>query len=128
RNHAGSLGRFYLDGLLGLVAIRTHGAEPALAREHRDRLREWVRAARAALRAALTAEALQALVGFGLGAWLVADFFARTGARDPGAGLLAVSADARVRAGAVRPAGARAAKPDPAAGRAIGRAGGAGAG
>jgi ATP-binding cassette subfamily B protein len=29
-------------------------------------------------------------VGFGLGAWLVADFFARTGARDPGAGLLAV--------------------------------------
>jgi ATP-binding cassette subfamily B protein len=90
RNHAGSLGRFYLDGLLGLVTIRTHGAEPALAREHRDRLREWVRAARAALRAALTAEALQALVGFGLGAWLVADFFARTGARDPGAGLLAV--------------------------------------
>ena len=43
RNHAGALGRFYLDGLLGLVAVRTHGAEPALAREHRDRLREWVR-------------------------------------------------------------------------------------
>src|SRR5262245_6752005 len=90
RNHAGALGRFYLDALLGLVTIRTHGAESALAREHDDRLREWVRAARAAVRAALTAEALQALVGFGLGAWLVADFFARTGARDPGAGLLAV--------------------------------------
>ena len=54
RNHAGALGRFYLDGLLGLVAVRTHGAEPALAREHRDRLREWVAAARRALGAALT--------------------------------------------------------------------------
>jgi len=90
RNHAGALGRFYLDALQGLVTIRTHGAAPALAREHRDRLGEWVRAARAALRAALGAEALQALVGFGLGAWLLVDFFARTGAHDPGAGLLAV--------------------------------------
>jgi ABC-type bacteriocin/lantibiotic exporter with double-glycine peptidase domain len=90
RNHAGALGRFYLDGLLGLVTIRTHGAEPALAREHQDRLGEWVRAARAALRAALGAEAMQALVGFGLATWFLADFFARTGARDPGAGLLAV--------------------------------------
>jgi ATP-binding cassette subfamily B protein len=90
RNHAGALGRFYLDALLGLVTVRTHGGEPALAREHQDRLREWVRAARDALRAALGAEALQALVGFGLGTWFLADFFARRGAHDPGAGLLAV--------------------------------------
>jgi len=90
RNHAGALGRFYLDALQGLVTIRTHGAAPALAREHRDRLHEWVSAARAALRAALGAEALQALVGFGLGAWLLLDFFARAGVREPGAGLLAV--------------------------------------
>ena len=90
RNHAGALGRYYLDALLGLVAVRTHGAEPALAREHEDRLREWVRAARAALRAALGAEAVQALVGFGLATWLLADHFARTGAHDAGAGLLAV--------------------------------------
>jgi len=90
RNHAGALGRFYLDALLGLVTIRTHAAEPALAREHDDRLREWVRAARAAVRMALSAEAAQALVGFGLGTWLLVDYFARAGARDPGAGLLAV--------------------------------------
>ena len=90
RNHAGALGRFYLDALLGLVTVRTHGAEPALAREHQDRLREWVRAARASLRAALGAEAMQALVGFGLGAWLLAGFFARPGGHDAGAGLLAV--------------------------------------
>jgi ATP-binding cassette subfamily B protein len=90
RNHAGALGRFYLDALLGLVTIRTHGAAPALIREHRDRLHEWVRAARAALRAALGAEALQALIGFGLGVWLLVRFFARTRGLDPGAGLLAV--------------------------------------
>jgi ATP-binding cassette subfamily B protein len=90
RNHAGALGRYYLDALQGLVAVRTHGAEPALAREHQDRLREWVRAARAALRAALAAEALQAIVGFGLGAWLLAGHFGRAGLSAPGASLLAV--------------------------------------
>jgi ATP-binding cassette subfamily B protein len=93
RNHAGALGRFYLDGLLGLSAVRTHAAEPALAREHRDRLAEWVRAARASLRAALSAEAAQALVGFGLAVALLAGFFARQGGgagHDPGTALLAV--------------------------------------
>ena len=90
RNHAGALGRYYLDALLGLVAVRTHGAEPALAREHEDRLREWVRAARAALRAALAAEAVQSIVGFGLAAWLLAGYFGRAGGHDAGAGLLAV--------------------------------------
>jgi ATP-binding cassette subfamily B protein len=90
RNHAGALGRYYLDALLGLVTIRTHGAEPALAREHRDRLGEWVSAARASLRAALAAETAQALVGFGLGTWLLVSYFARAGGHDAGAGLLAV--------------------------------------
>jgi len=98
RNHAGALGRFYLDGLLGLVAVRTHGAEPALAREHRDRLREWVSAARRALGAALTAEAVQTLLGLALAVRLLVGFFARgattSGATsaisDPGTALLLV--------------------------------------
>jgi ATP-binding cassette subfamily B protein len=90
RNHAGALGRYYLDALLGLVTVRTHGAEPALAREHQDRLGEWVRAARAALNAALAAETVQAIVGFGLGAWLLVGYFGRAGTHDAGAGLLAV--------------------------------------
>ena len=127
RNHAGALGRFYLDALLGLVAVRTHGAEPALAREHEDRLREWVRAARAALRAALAAEAVQALVGFGLAIWLLVGILrtrrrARRGRGAAGRLLGAVAADARLRAGAARAAGARAAQPDAASGRAAGRA------
>ncbi len=90
RNHAGALGRFYLDGLLGLTAVRTHGAEPALAREHTDRLRAWLDAARAALAAALTAEAAQALIGFGLCGWLLARFLGGGDGRDAGTALLVV--------------------------------------
>ncbi|MFL5307776.1 MAG: ATP-binding cassette domain-containing protein [Polyangia bacterium] len=92
RNHAGALGRFYLDGLLGLVAARIHRGEAALAREHRDRLLEWRRAARGALAAALTAETTQSLVGFGLGAALLVRAFARGAAvtTDPGTILLTV--------------------------------------
>jgi ABC-type bacteriocin/lantibiotic exporter with double-glycine peptidase domain len=93
RNHAGALGRFYLDGLLGLIAARTHRAEGALAREHGVRLFEWRRAARGALAAALTAEAAQSLVGFGLAVALLLRFLARAhgvSAIDPGTTLLVV--------------------------------------
>ena len=96
RNHAGALGRFYLDGLLGLVAVRTHGAEPALAREHRDCLREWVAAARRALGAALTRGGRADAARPRAGRAAAGGFFARgatTGAArdlDPGTALLLV--------------------------------------
>src|SRR5205814_4846647 len=44
RTHAGALSRFYLDALLGLTAVRAHGAERAVRREHARRLGDWVRA------------------------------------------------------------------------------------
>jgi ABC-type bacteriocin/lantibiotic exporter with double-glycine peptidase domain len=92
RNHAGALARFSLDALLGLTAIRTHRAESALAREHGERLDEWLAAARAALRAALTAESLQTVIGFGLAAALLVRFVRSDAAAagDPGAVLLVV--------------------------------------
>jgi ATP-binding cassette subfamily B protein len=92
RNHAGALARFYLDALLGVVAIRTHRAEGALAREHGDRLGEWLASARAALRAALTAETLQNVVGIGLASALLLGFVRSSAAvaADPGAVLLVV--------------------------------------
>jgi ATP-binding cassette subfamily B protein len=71
RSHAGGLARFYLDALLGLVAIRAHSAEASVVREHDERLGEWARAAWAGARTAVTAEATQALVGFLLAAWLL---------------------------------------------------------
>jgi ATP-binding cassette subfamily B protein len=91
RNHAGALARFYLDALLGLVAIRTHRAEASIGREHAERAREWFASARAALRAALAAETAQAIVGFGLAAALIARFLAEgRGAAEPGSVLLVV--------------------------------------
>jgi ATP-binding cassette subfamily B protein len=90
RNHAGALARFYLDALLGLVAVRTHRAEDALAREHTARLGEWLAAARAAMRAALTAETVQNVVGVGLAAALLLGFVRRSAGGDPGAVLLVV--------------------------------------
>jgi ATP-binding cassette subfamily B protein len=71
RTHAGALSRFYLDALLGLAAIRAHGAERAVRREHESLLVEWARASRHLLRAVLTVEGLQALIGSSLAGWLV---------------------------------------------------------
>jgi ATP-binding cassette subfamily B protein len=90
RNHAGALGRFYLDGLLGLVAVRTHAGEPALAREHRDRLGAWLLAARRALGAALAAEAVETLLGLAIAVRLLGRFFAAPGTTDAGTALLLV--------------------------------------
>src|SRR5262249_18284065 len=41
RTHAGALGRVSLDALLGLTAVRTHGAERAMQREYASLLVEW---------------------------------------------------------------------------------------
>jgi ATP-binding cassette subfamily B protein len=92
RNHAGALARFYLDALLGLVAIRTHRAEEAITREHGERLAEWLAASRAALRTALATETVQNVVGVGLAAALLVRFVRSdaAGVGDPGAVLLVV--------------------------------------
>jgi ATP-binding cassette subfamily B protein len=85
RTHAGALGRFYLDALLGLVAVRAHGAEKAVRREHESLLSEWARAVARLARAALGVEALQAFTGFALAAWLLIDY---VGKRDRTSGVL----------------------------------------
>ncbi len=46
RTHTGALSRFYLDALLGLVPMKTHGAERAMLRQHETQLYEWVRSGR----------------------------------------------------------------------------------
>jgi ABC-type bacteriocin/lantibiotic exporter with double-glycine peptidase domain len=71
RNHAGALGRYFLDALLGLVPARHHGAETALRREHEGLLVEWARAARRFERATLALDVLQAVTGYGLAVCLL---------------------------------------------------------
>jgi ABC-type bacteriocin/lantibiotic exporter with double-glycine peptidase domain len=79
RSHAGALSRFYLDALLGLVAVRTHGAQRSVRREHERLLVEWARSGQALLRAAVGLEALVSLFGLGLAGWLLLDHLSRVG-------------------------------------------------
>lgn len=94
RSQRASLGRFYLDAMLGLVAVRTHGAERAVRREHEALLTEWVRASRRFLRAAVAVDALGALLGQALALAIVAvhvaPFLAAEGAAAAPPGLLLV--------------------------------------
>jgi ATP-binding cassette subfamily B protein len=70
RGHAAALGRFPLDALLGLSAIRSAGAERALEGEHEAALTEWVRARLAFQRAVAGADGLLLFTGFALSAWI----------------------------------------------------------
>jgi ATP-binding cassette subfamily B protein len=79
RSHAGSLSRYYLDSLLGLVAIRAHGAERAIQREHESLLVEWGRAGMRLQRTAVATELAELTVGFGCAALLVIAHWSRAG-------------------------------------------------
>ena len=71
RSHAGGLTRFYLDAMLGLLAIRAHAAELAVRREHEKLLGEWAGASVRLQRTVVAAEAFQLTFMFALIAALV---------------------------------------------------------
>lgn len=77
RSHVGALGRFYLDALLGLAAIRTHAAERSLLREQEGLLVEWSRAQRGLHGLQVAAVGLCATVGMLLAAVLFGSHVAR---------------------------------------------------
>lgn len=79
RTHSGALTHFYLDALLGLVAIHTHGAQANLRRRHDNLLAEWARAGLSLQRIVISLEAAQFLIGFGLAIWLLASHLERAG-------------------------------------------------
>ncbi len=79
RSHAAALGRYYLDALLGLVPIRSHGAARAVQREHQDLLSEWAHSGLRLQRAVVATEGFQLAAGIGLAAWLVLDHLSRAG-------------------------------------------------
>lgn len=87
RTHAGALGRFHLDALLGRTAIEAHGGGGAMQHEHEGLLREWVTAALSFQRGSVAIEGLQMLIGFGLVGWMI--FGHATGSEIGGTLLLA---------------------------------------
>jgi ATP-binding cassette subfamily B protein len=88
RSHVGALGRFYLDALLGLIAVRTHAVERAVRREHQSLLAEWARAGLGLQRVVVGVEGVQSLIGFALAAWLLFGYL--TQASEGGGMLLLV--------------------------------------
>ncbi len=85
KTHAGALGRFHLDALLGRTAIQAHGAAETIEREHEHLLKEWIRASLSLQRGSVAIEGVQMLIGFGLVGWVV---FSHVGAGQTGATLL----------------------------------------
>jgi len=79
RSHHGALSRFYFEALLGLVAVRVHGAERALRRGHEELLVEWARAGQKLARGALGLRAATSLSGVGLAIALLSEHLARNG-------------------------------------------------
>jgi ATP-binding cassette subfamily B protein len=71
RNHLGAISRFFLDAMLGLIAVRAHGAERPLRGEMNRRLEDWARSSFELQRCAVAAQAAQLLCGFGLAITLV---------------------------------------------------------
>jgi ABC-type bacteriocin/lantibiotic exporter with double-glycine peptidase domain len=88
RTHTGALGRYYLDALLGLSAIRCHGAERPIRLEHEALLVEWARAGFRLQRLAAGVEAVQLSCGFALSIWLLFDHLSRS--REVGGVLLLI--------------------------------------
>lgn len=71
REHGGSLSRFYLDALLGIVPIRTHGAGPALRASQSIQLGHWAASGLRVQRSVVGLETLQMVLSYGTAAWLV---------------------------------------------------------
>jgi ATP-binding cassette subfamily B protein len=79
RSHHGALSRFYLEALLGLVAVRVHGAARALRREHEALLVSWARAGLKLARGALALRVATSLAGAAGVIALLGEHLARNG-------------------------------------------------
>jgi ABC-type bacteriocin/lantibiotic exporter with double-glycine peptidase domain len=79
RTHSGALSRFYLDALLGLTPIRTHGAERSVRREHESLLVKWIQADLKFHRVHVVIDTVEALGGVGFAVWILFDYVMQGG-------------------------------------------------
>lgn len=79
RTHVGALSRFYLDALLGLIPIRTHGAERIVRREHEAMLVEWARTGYQVTKTTLLIGGIQSLVSTLFSVWLLINYISSGG-------------------------------------------------
>jgi ABC-type bacteriocin/lantibiotic exporter with double-glycine peptidase domain len=71
RTHAGALGRFYLDALLGLLPIRVHGARSAMQRQQDALLVQWVSSGLRFHAASTAVIGMVSLIGTGMAVLMV---------------------------------------------------------
>ncbi len=74
RTHVGALSRFYLDALLGLLPIRTHGAERAVRRQQESLLVTWAEASKRFHRINIIINTITALISTAFTIWIVKDY------------------------------------------------------
>ncbi len=79
RTHDAALSRFYLDALLGLTPVRTHGAEQALRNEYESLLVNWMRAGWDVGRTNVFVSTVQWGINITLAIWIVFDYVAQHG-------------------------------------------------
>jgi len=77
--HKSALSHFYLDALLGLVPIRTHGAERAMRREHEGLLVKWVHTIIAFYQTNILIDAMQACGGLAFSVLILFNYIAKGG-------------------------------------------------
>lgn len=79
RDYLGKLSRFYLDGMLGLVAVQVHGAERLVRRKYESLLVSWARTKLALSQAEFGVVAVAQLVSYGMMALIVLLYALRGG-------------------------------------------------
>jgi ATP-binding cassette subfamily B protein len=79
RNRLGALSVSYLDALMGSSALKAHGAEGPMRREHGTLLKEWARAGLDLQKAVARADTLQFAVCLAFSAWLLIHCLMHTG-------------------------------------------------
>jgi ABC-type multidrug transport system fused ATPase/permease subunit len=74
RNHNGALTRFYLDAMLGLTAIRAHGADRPLRHDAEGVFAEWRGACFDYLKSEVFVVGVGAIIGAASSIWLLSEY------------------------------------------------------
>lgn len=79
RTQTGALSRFYLDALLGLMPIKSHGAEKAYRRQHEFQLYDWVKSGREYFRTSIFLQSFGTLLYTSFAVLIIMNYIAKGG-------------------------------------------------
>ncbi len=88
RNQGAAISRFFLDALLGLIAIRAHGAQRAVRREQSNHVKAWTKTGVYLQAIVMSLEGLQALLGILLCGWILHSYLSAVQISNERAGIL----------------------------------------